>query len=169
MGWVAFVRGARIPLLGTIDLAVHEFGHLVMAWLPLAVNLAMGSLIQVALPAFVAWGLWFRSRDPLGAALGLAWAGTAAQDVSVYIADAPTQALPLIGGLHDWGTLLGPSHLDALWAADDLARLVWLVGLVTWATGAGVLGWHGWRAWADAAGTRTPDGPPPDSWSTPLR
>ncbi len=30
-------------------------------------------------------------------------------DVSIYIADAPFQRLPLIGGSHDWAYLLGPA------------------------------------------------------------
>lgn len=168
MGWTAFVAGERVLLLGSVDLAIHEFGHLVMSWLPLAVNLAMGSLAQLVLPAFVAWGLWFRSRDPLGAGLGLAWLGTSAQDVSVYVADAPFQRLPLIGGLHDWGTLLGPRYLDVLWAADDLAWLAWGVGLVAWTAGAVLVGWFGWRCWATRYGDGSDVEDPPGSWSTPM-
>jgi hypothetical protein len=27
-GWIAFVRGAGVPLLGLVDLGFHELGHL---------------------------------------------------------------------------------------------------------------------------------------------
>lgn len=163
--WWPFVRGGRVPVLGWLDLAVHEFGHVATLLLPRVVNLAMGSGIQVALPLAIAAGLWWRSRDPLGAGLALGWAGTSAQDASSYIADAPTQALPLIGGVHDWATLLGPQHLDALWAADDLARLTWVAGLVMVLAASTLVGWHGWLAWQSRADEAHP-ADLPLGWST---
>lgn len=162
--WWPFVRGTRVPILGWIDLAIHEFGHVATLWLPRALNLAMGSGVQVGLPLAIAAGLWWRSRDPLGAGLALGWAGTSAQDASVYIGDAPTQALPLIGGVHDWGTLLGPQHLDALWAAEDLARLIWLTGLLLVLGAWALTGWHGWQAW-QARDARPHPADLPAGWS----
>jgi hypothetical protein len=81
----------------------------------------------------------------------LAWAGTSAQNASIYIADAPTQYLPLIGnGLHDWAYILA-GHLD--WAAP-LARTVWTVGLLLAIGGLGLAAWPlvepSVRAWLDA-------------------
>ncbi|HUG83360.1 MAG TPA: hypothetical protein VMM13_02285 [Euzebya sp.] len=164
MLWWPFVRGVRVPLLGWIDLAIHEFGHVATIWLPRAVNLAMGSGIQIAVPLLLAAAFWFKSKDPLGAGLGLAWAGTSAQDASVYIADAPVQRLQLIGGVHDWGTLLGPQHLDALSAADDLARLTWTAGFLMTLGGCAIVARWGWLAFSQDA---APAGPLPDSWSLP--
>lgn len=169
----ALVRGTRVPLLGWLDLAVHEFGHVATAWLPEAVNLAMGSVVQAGLPLGIAAGLWWRSHDPLGAGLALGWAATSLQDASTYIADAPFQRLPLIGGVHDWGTLLGPAHLDAMWAADDLAALTWALGLCTWLAGVALLARQAWRDPA-GRGSRVTSHPAdtvtpcPPSWSTPL-
>ena len=60
-------------------------------------------------------------RDVLGGTLCLAWAGTSAHNASVYIADAPYEALPLIGGSHDWAFLLGPQSFDVLHRATDIA------------------------------------------------
>jgi hypothetical protein len=69
----------------------------------------------------------------------LAWAGTSARDSSVYIADAPYERLPLIGGDHDWAFLLhGSDHLD--WA-EPLATAVRFGGLVLLVAGAGVAAW----------------------------
>lgn len=69
--------------------------------------------------------LW-RRRDHLGAGLCLGWAGTSAADVAVYVADAPVQALPLIGGHHDWAFVLG--RLGALDAAAGIAAGVRVAG-----------------------------------------
>jgi hypothetical protein len=168
--WWPFVRGTRVPILGWLDLAVHEFGHVATLWMPRALNLAMGNGVQVAVPLAIAAGLWWRSDDPLGAGLALGWAGTSAQDASVYIADAPHQQLPLIGGVHDWATLLGPQHLDAVYIADDLARLAWVTGLVLVLAGAALLGRYGWRAWQgrDQVGDAGPPARPrtTDWWTT---
>jgi hypothetical protein len=175
LGWYAFVRGTRVPVLGWIDLAVHEFGHVAFAWLPRAGMLTMGSGTQVMVPLLVAAGLWWRSRDRLGAALALGWAATSTQDASVYIADAPYQRLPLIGGVHDWGTLLGPHHLDAMWAAEDLARLVWASGLLLWVVAVAVLVTEIVRLRGTGASGDGPSGAsswdtdddPPTTWSLP--
>lgn len=164
-GWFAFIQGTRVPLLGWLDLAVHEFGHVWTVWLPRVGNLAMGSGTQVGVPLLIAGGMWFASRDPLGAGIALGWAGTSAQDASLYIADAPFQRLQLIGGVHDWGTLLGPQHLDALWAADDLARLVWGFGLLCWVAGVALVVWHGWQL--RSGPSASDEGPPPTTWSLP--
>ena len=100
LGFQAFVRGVRVPLLGWIDLAIHEAGHLFFMPLPDLGTAAMGSGFQVFVPLFLAAAFWWREHDPLGTAVCLGWAGTSMQDASVYIADAPTQSLQLIGGLH---------------------------------------------------------------------
>lgn len=102
LGVNAFVRGVRVPLLGWIDLAIHEAGHVLALPLPDIGMAAMGSGLQVGMPLLFVVVFWLRERDVLGAALCLGWAGTSFQDASVYIADAPYQRLPLIGGEHDW-------------------------------------------------------------------
>jgi len=107
-GWIAFVRSAQVPLLSLVDLGFHELGHLVTRPLPEVVMLMAGSGAQIAVPiGLAAYFLFFR-KDRLGVALCLAWAATSAKDVAVYVADAPYQALPLIGGEHDWAAILGP-------------------------------------------------------------
>jgi hypothetical protein len=60
----------------------------------------------------------------LATGLCLAWAGASAADVAVYVADAPYEALPLVGGHHDWAFILG--RLGALDAA--LAIAAWIRG-----------------------------------------
>lgn len=155
-GWFAFVRGARVPLLGMIDLAVHEAGHLFFAWAPRDVVLVMGNGFQVLVPLVLTFAFVVRHRDLAGGAATLAWAATSLQDASVYIADAPVRRLPLLGpeSSHDWWQLLG-AH-GWLSAADELAEVVWLLGLCTFGLAVAVLvtGLRHDRAWrAGAAGT----------------
>jgi hypothetical protein len=112
LGWFAFVRGTRVPLLGLVDLGFHELGHLLTYPFPDVITAMMGSVTQVAVPLGVAlYFLYFR-KDRLAGGLCLAWAATSAQDASVYIADAPAQSLPLLGdGIHDWAFVLGRWHV----------------------------------------------------------
>ena len=134
LGWLG-LRGQRVPLLAGADLGFHELGHLVCyafdAALPVpeALTAAAGSIFQVGIPLALAVYFLAARHDHRGAGVCLAWTATSAADVARYIADAPYQRLPLIGGEHDWATILGPQHLDRLqdamvWAAT-LDRLVW--------------------------------------------
>lgn len=128
MGFFPFVRGTRVPLLGGVDLGFHELGHMLTYPFPEVVTGLMGSVTQIAVPLGLAAYFWFRRRDLLGVGLCLAWAGTSAWDVSVYIADAPYQHLPLIGGRHDWAYLLGSGGLGNLGAAAGIAKAVEVMG-----------------------------------------
>lgn len=129
LGLLSFGRGERIPLFGWIDLAVHEFGHVATIWMPEVATAMAGSVAQVLLPLLVC-GYFLYRREPLSAMLCLAWAGTSARDASVYIADAPYEALQLIGGYHDWAFILGPEGFDAIGSAGAVARFVSGMGLV---------------------------------------
>jgi hypothetical protein len=123
LGLVAFAGGGGVPLLQWIDLALHEFGHVATYALPGLVTAMMGSVAQVAIPlAIAAYFAW--RRELVSAMLCLAWAGTSAREVAVYVADAPYERLELIGGIHDWAYALGPEHLDALDRAGAVAAVV---------------------------------------------
>jgi hypothetical protein len=114
-------RSEPVPLLWRVDLGIHELGHFLTYWLPDLATALMGSVFQVVAPLALAGYFALRQRDPLGAALCTGWAGASLQQVSVYVADAPYQALPLLGGEHDWAFILGPGELDALGAAPEIA------------------------------------------------
>lgn len=142
MGWFAFVQGERVPLLGYADLGFHELGHMLALVAPELVHFLAGSTTQVLVPLGLVVYFWFRRRDYAGVAFCLAWAGASAQDVSVYVADAPYQRLPLIGGgHHDWATILGPRHFDAIAAADELAAVIKWAGAVVLVAGLVVAVW----------------------------
>jgi hypothetical protein len=71
---------------------------------------------------------WLGVKDRMAAGLCLAWAGSSAQQVAVYVADAPYQRLPLIGGEHDWAFILG--RLGLLDRAEGVATAVRGLGLI---------------------------------------
>lgn len=134
--WVAFGMDREVPLLDQFDLAVHETGHLLAAFMPRLVMFIAGSAAQVAFPLAMAGYFWVRRRDAAAAGFCLAWAGTSARDVSVYAGDAVRQALPLVGGgEHDWANILGPRGFDALGSTAGVARSIEILGLVVAAAG----------------------------------
>lgn len=135
VGWLAFGRDEPVPLLRSIDLCLHEFGHVAALWLPTVVTASMGSIVQVAIPLAIAAYFLIARRDAVGGGLCLSWAGTSARDASVYIADAPYERLPLIGGEHDWARVLGPAHCDCLERAAGIASTVRGLGLALVALG----------------------------------
>jgi hypothetical protein len=104
-------------LLNSVDLAIHETGHLVFAPLGEVMGFAGGTLFQLILPvAFVVHFL--RREDRYAAAVCLWWVGQNCWNISVYVADARAQELPLVGGgEHDWAYLLE----SAGWLSQDLA------------------------------------------------
>ena len=131
------ITGREVPLLDLFDLGIHELGHMLAIPFGRFIHTLAGSVVQIAVPAGLAAYFWFGRRDAIGAGFCTAWAGTSAYDVAVYVADAPFQNLPLIGGYHDWAYLLGPGELDALAAAGTIATAIRVGGAI--AIGAGIL------------------------------
>jgi hypothetical protein len=124
LAWGAF-RGpyGTVPLLGDIDLAIHEFGH--MLFMPFGIPILgrtmvilAGSLTQVAFPLlFVGYFLRKRDdgrrRDVFAAMVCLWWSAINLLDVAIYCADSRAGELMLLDGLtgkesdgHDWYNLL---------------------------------------------------------------
>lgn len=129
LAWVAYVLEQPVPVLDWFDLAIHEAGHLLALPLPEIAMFLAGSVLQVAVPIGLAWYFWVSQRDSAAMAFCLAWAGTSAKDVAIYVADARDQLLPLVGGgRHDWAYILG--RFDALDRTESVAGFVAAVGLI---------------------------------------
>jgi hypothetical protein len=163
LGWFAFARGRRVPLLGLVDLGVHELGHLVMYLLPISslLTAAMGSILQCAAPLALAGYFVVVRRDRLAAVVCAAWAATSLQDASVYVADAPFERLELLGGEHDWAFVLGPDGLDRLHQAGGIASVVRGAGVAVLVVAVGVAVWELASPWVNAprgAGRALPAG-----------
>lgn len=115
-------------LLDSVDLAIHETGHLVFGPFGEFVGFAGGTLAQLIMPSvFVAYFL--RQGDRHAATVALWWLAQNFWNISVYAADARAQALPLVGGgEHDWAYMLG--RLDLLRLDTRISRLIWFVGVL---------------------------------------
>lgn len=122
---------ALVPFLWGVDLGIHEFGHMVTFWAPWRITAAAGSFFQVTVPFALGAYFLLARRRPLSAAVCLAWAGTSARNVAVYIADAPYQRLSLWGGdgaLHDWAQqLAGPAMQQAGALAGVVEASAWML------------------------------------------
>ncbi|MDP9201030.1 MAG: hypothetical protein M3P26_03740, partial [Gemmatimonadota bacterium] len=112
-----------VPLLSDIDLAIHEFGH--MLFMPFGIQflgstmmILGGSLTQVAFP-LVFFGYFVRKqddgrrRDLFAAMVCLWWSGINLLSVAIYCADSRAGQLMLLDGStgqesdgHDWNNLL---------------------------------------------------------------
>jgi hypothetical protein len=149
IAWFAFVANRPVPILDWFDLGIHEVGHLLAAFMPRMLMFIAGSFAQIALPLGLAWYFGIFRRDAAGGGFCLAWAGTSMWDVSVYIADAPIQALPLVGGgQHDWAYLLGPQGWNVMHLSDEIAGFIEFTGGMLAVAGVAIALGAAWRgAW----------------------
>lgn len=114
--------------IDSLDLAIHETGHLVFGFGGETLMLLGGTLLQLIVPAAFAVALW-RAGDRHGASVPLWWMGQNCWNISVYVRDARAQELPLVGGgEHDWAILL--ANWDSLNRDHALADAMHLLGVV---------------------------------------
>jgi hypothetical protein len=123
-----------IPMLSDIDLAIHEFGH--MLFMPFGIPILGetmvimgGSLTQIALPLVFAGYFVFskKHRDLHAATVCFWWAAVNVADVAIYAHDARARQLMLISGTtgqesdgHDFYNLFamwGVLERDVIYAA----------------------------------------------------
>ena len=137
-GWLCLLSPGAYRWLDSLDLAIHETGHLVFAFGGEPLNVLGGTLFQLIVPAAFAVALW-RRGDRHGATVPLWWMGQNCWNISVYVRDARAQELPLVGGgEHDWAFLLD----RAGWLDRDqgIGGAVYFAGVVLYAV-AIVSGW----------------------------
>ena len=92
-----------------VNLFIHEAGHLIFGALGIAlVGFLGGTLMQLAMPT--AFFLYFlRRAHPKSADVCLFWIAENLLNVGRYMADARSEALPLLieGSEHDWAYIFG--------------------------------------------------------------
>jgi hypothetical protein len=162
----AAFRSLKDPDYGSIfsgiTLAFHEMGHILFAPFGEVLMIAGGSIIQLAIPIIAALLLLWRQGDYFGFAVGGAWLGFSALDLSRYIGDARALQLPLVSlgpeAEHDWWYLL--SRMGWLRHDTRIAGLVHGLGtLILIASIAFAL----WLCWVMARRSTPEDGQDPES------
>jgi hypothetical protein len=137
-GWLCLRSPGNYRWLDSLDLAIHETGHLIFAVGGETLGILGGTLMQLLVPIVFVVALW-RNGDRHGATVPLWWTGQNCWNISVYIKDARSQDLPLVGGgEHDWALLLGQWG----WLPRDQAigGAVYLVGVILYGA-AIIVGW----------------------------
>ena len=129
--WIAYdpMQGS---FLDTVDLPIHETGHLIFRLFGEFMGIAGGSLFQVIFPAvFVGYFIW--RFQYYSAAIVLFWVGQSILNVWVYAADAVVMQLVLTSGFtgsegsfHDWNYLL--THTGLIGSTKMVAGIIRAVG-----------------------------------------
>lgn len=129
-GFFLLKNPANYTWLDSLDLAIHEAGHLVFAFGGETVTALGGTLLQLIVPAVFA-GYFWRHGDRYAATVPIWWLGQNCWNISVYVRDARTQELPLVGGgEHDWAYLLDRWGLLA--KDQEVGRVVYLIGVTVY-------------------------------------
>jgi hypothetical protein len=139
-GWQLARTPGQYRWLDSLDLAIHEAGHLIFAFGGEFLAILGGTLLQLIIPVVFFLALR-RQGDPHGATVPLWWLGQNCLNIAVYIKDARTQELPLVGGgEHDWALLL--ERLGLLERDLVIGRTVAAAGLLLFLA---AIVW-GWKA-----------------------
>lgn len=147
LGFHAFSEQGWVPILDSFNLALHEAGHPLVGLFSERLMVYGGTLFQLGFPLAVAWH-FHRREHAVGVAVSLVWLGENGLNVARYMADARTQALPLVGGGdHDWTEIL--SRWGWLAADTRLAGLLRLLATLV-IVAACVWLWRRWRQDQDA-------------------
>jgi len=163
LAWLAWVAGNHLvddqywSLFGSINLGIHEGGHVLFRPLGEWFTVAGGTIAQCAAP-LIAGALFVRQEDYFGSAVCGVWLADNLYGVAAYCADASSRALPLvnIGGgdaEHDWTYLM--ESIGMLGSEGTFAALI---RLIAFALGWGSIVAGAWMCWR-MAGTR-PVAPP---------
>ncbi len=141
--WAANTGERWVWILDNANLAFHEAGHPLFGLVSERLAVYGGTLGQLAFPIATTITFWAR-RHPASFALCAVWTAQNLFNIAVYMADARSLQLPLVGGLdpelaHDWNEILSRWGLLRM---DTTIAL--LVRMLAWG---GVLGAWGWLAW----------------------
>lgn len=110
-------------LLGGINFAIHEIGHIVFVPLGELLTIAGGTILQCAAPC-VAAALFVRQRDYFAVAFAVAWLGTNLFHCATYCADARGQLNLVL--YSPGGQAFGADGVG------DWTRMLTTLGILTW-------------------------------------
>jgi hypothetical protein len=144
-------------IFGGLTLGVHEGGHVLFSPFGELLEVAGGSITQVAAPLAVAYA-FLRQREYFGISVALAWLSMSLTNLAAYIGDARHQDLPLVSmgsgdPIHDWHYLL--AHYGMLGDDRALSRCTTFLSVLSLAAAAGL------GLWLCRAMYATRNAPPP--------
>ena len=119
--------------LDHVNLVFHEFGHIFFGLFGGMIGIWGGTLMQLGVPLGIL-GYFFMKREAAGVFFCAFWFGENMLNIAVYVHDARTLALPLVGGgEHDWNIILGKLHMlrHDRYIAAVLKALGWLIMLAS--------------------------------------
>lgn len=151
VGWLAFygifllhalTNRDGFLLVDHVNLIVHEAGHLLFGWFGATLGLWGGTLLELLVPLALAVHFAYH-RQPTGVAFAVFFFFENFLYISVYMADARAQVLPLVtvGSPdavegHDWFLIF--SRWGLLQHDISIARVVRILG---WLGMVGTVGW----------------------------
>ena len=111
-----------------VEFGVHEASHIVLMFLPSIMTAAAGSIGEITFTILIVVAA-FKGKAFFAAVFGMLWVMLAMNSTGYYMADARTQALPLIGPsdqpIHDWNFVFGQlGWLQADMAIGNTVRVV---------------------------------------------
>jgi hypothetical protein len=139
--------GAFQNYMNLVFLPVHEGGHLLFGWFGQFIAVAGGTFLQLAAPAMLAIYFAFR-RQPQGVTFCLFFFFQQFLPISIYMADARAQELPLVSVgsgddvIHDWNYLFGKlgvlAHDTQIASAVRIIGWLGMIATVAWFTRRGL-------------------------------
>ncbi len=116
--------------LDTVNLIIHEAGHVIFMPFGQFLYILGGSLFQILLPVIFVF-YFYRRQEYFSASLLLFWVGQNIINVSVYASDAIAMQLPLLGGDssgHDWNNLL--QMTNTLRYTKEIGLAIFIIGII---------------------------------------
>lgn len=107
------INAGKFTFIDYLNLLIHEGGHGVFSLFGKFIYTIGGSLMQIIIPSMFVVFYWIKKKRFL-TQIFLIWLGENLMNISVYVSDARTKKLPLLGGnrvYHDWNYLLSQTGL----------------------------------------------------------
>lgn len=117
--------------LDSVNLLIHEAGHVLFSFFGETLYVAGGSITQVILPLLFVF-YFFKRSEFFSSGLLLFWLGQNFINISTYAGDALVMKLPLLGGnenvIHDWNFIL--NKFNILNYTTQISYIFHLTGII---------------------------------------
>lgn len=145
-----FTQNIPWTVFDSADLLIHEGGHLIFGFAGQFIQILGGSLMQTLMPILFAAYFAFK-KSWYSLAFCVFWFGVNLISVGIYMADANTMVLPLLGGdgtIHDWHYLF--NQMNVLQNAEIIGATVRSIGALFIVGGFFGMGWNIFATFRDS-------------------